>query len=365
MHRLRRPFHAAALLLAGALLVFSLSGFGRPDAAPFAGAAPSPRIVLPAFVVRCSTLPDDAPFRVSRPGYCVNEDGEAIADSGADAAPALEATPELQWEAFDRYWRKIHGPKIIHEDGPTDFATRLLLRYEQQHRIPAGPTSAFRPPYPPQVDEDDLLVTDPHARVPAYQRPRFDGLAQLAYESREDLLTFFGLEPGDKYGDKIIPDEQVFLKGFAFNISREFVLIPDRGTRDPIILVKTHERDASFSRREFQEYWLEEHAKTLTTNGKAGRLVQRYAQLHNISRPEDAPLFDPVGDRFDVISVLSFANVNDLEAFLVSPLHEQLEEAEEEFTEESRFFTAVNFVIINREDVERPTIGVHRSRPGR
>ena len=100
-----------------------------------------PRIVLPAFVVRCDTTAD-TPIRVSRPSYCVNEEGEGIADPGADpTVPALEADPELRWEAFDEYWRKVHGPKIIHVDGPDDQGTQLLLRYEQQPRTLGGPTS--------------------------------------------------------------------------------------------------------------------------------------------------------------------------------------------------------------------------------
>jgi hypothetical protein len=343
------------LAAASTLLLATGAGAERAERKPGRHTA-EPRIVLPAFVVRCSTLPDEPPFRVARPSYCVNEHGEGIAEPGADPpVPALEPVPELQWEAFDEYWRKVHGPKIIHDDGPDDEATRLLRRYEQQHRIPGGPTSEFPPPYLPQVDDEGLLVTDPHARVRPYQPPAFDGLAQLAFATREDFFTFFGLEPGDKYIDKIVPDERVFLKGFAFNISKEYILLPDDETRDPIILIKTHERAPNLSREEFQELWLEEHAKDVLSSRTARRLVGRYAQLHNVSTPADGAFYDPVGDRFDVVSVLSFANVNHLEEFLASDAYREIEAAEDRYTAETRYFTAVNYTIRNFEGKERAT----------
>ncbi|MCC7126090.1 MAG: EthD domain-containing protein [Acidobacteria bacterium] len=316
-----------------------------------------PRIVLPAFVVRCDTTPDVAPFRVARPGYCVNENGEAIADPAANPqVPALEPNPELRWEAFDEYWRKIHGPKIVHVDGPGDTATGRLLRYEQQHRIPGGPTSAAAPPYRPQVDANGLLVTDPQARVADYVRPSFDGLAQLAFATRADFNAFFGVLPGDKYLEKIVPDEKVFLKGFVFNISEEHILIPDKGTRDPIILVKTLERGPQFTSREaFQARWLAERTKVVASSPTSRKLIERYAQLHNISNPADGAFYDPVGDRYDVVEVLSFANPSHLEEYLASPDYAKVMTDDARYVARTEFFTAVNYVIKNDERNEHET----------
>ena len=331
--------------LAAGVFLFAVVAALAPAVSAQLAVLRDPRIVLPAFVVRCDTTPDTA-ARASRPSYCVNVEGEGIADPGADpTVPALEAEPELRWEAFDEYWRKIHGPKIIHQEGSADVVTQLLLRYEQQHRIPGGPTSAKAPPYAPQVGADGLLIPDPHANVAGYSRPSFDGLAQLAYATRADLDAFFGLAPGDKYLEKIIPDERVFLKGFAFNLSREFIIIPDEGTRDPIIFIKTHERAPGLSRGEFLGLWLNSHAQLVVGNPDAARYVKRYAQLHNVSVPEDAPFFDPVGDQFDGITVMSFANVTELEAFLASDGYAAIAADEAVFTGRSEFFTAVDYII--------------------
>ena len=354
-HPDRSSFHPFALLYANPLLLLGLvlssaPTFADPDTI-------KPRIVLPAFVVRCDITPNTPPFRVARPGYCVNKSGQAIADPAASPhTPALESSAELDWEAFDQYWRKVHGPKIIYVDGPGDNVTQLLLRYEQQHRIAGGPTSAAAPPYRAEVDANGLLITAPHAVVPAYVRPSFDGLAQLAFASRADFNSFFGVQPGDKYLEKIVPDERVFLKGFAFNISKEFVIIPDKGTRDPIILVKTLERGPQFaSRKQFQEFWLEHRTRLVVSSSSSRKLVQRYAQLHNISSPSDGAFYDPVGDRYDVIEVLSFANPNQLEDYLSSAEYEAVAADDARYSARTEFFTAVNYVIKNVDRSEKKT----------
>jgi SAM-dependent methyltransferase len=206
-----------------------------------------------------------------------------------------------------------------------------------------------------EVDASGLLITDPHAHVPAYDRPSFDGLAQLAFASKADFFTFFGVNPGDKYHDKIQPDEKVFLKGFAFNISKEFLIIPDRETRDPIIFVETHKRKPSFTRAQFQDYWLDVHAHLVVSQPLVRRLVKRYAQLHNISVPTDA-FYDPIGDQFDGITVMSFANPTDLENFLTSSTYARIVADENVFVAESDYFTAINYIIINKIPHERRTI---------
>ena len=345
-----KGFSCSAVVLA---LVFSFLSLATPVA--LCAEPQEPLIVLPALVVRCDTTPDTA-IRVSRPGYCVNVNGQAILDpSASPKVPALESEAELRFEAFDQYWRKVHGPKIIHVDGPSDHATQVLMRYEQQHRVTSGPSSAFHPPYLPEVDATGLLITDPHAHVPAYDRPSFDGLAQLAFASKADFFTFFGVNPGDKYHDKIQPDEKVFLKGFAFNISQEFLIIPDRETRNPIIFVETHKRKPSFTRAQFQDYWLDVHAHLVVSQPLVRRLVKRYAQLHNISVPTDA-FYDPIGDQFDGITVMSFANPTDLENFLTSSTYARIVADENVFIAKSDYFTAINYIIINKIPHERRTI---------
>jgi hypothetical protein len=304
----------------------------------------SPLIVLNALIIRAESTPPTG-LRVARPRYSVNRAGQGIEEGGvSDRTLALTAQPQLEWEAFDEYWRKIHGPKILHSEGESDRITPLLVYYLQQHRVPSGPSSENPPPYSARLNSAGRLVPDPAAQVPPYRRPIWDGLALLAYRSKEDLATFFDLGPG-KYGDKIVPDEAVFVRGFAFHVAEEHVVIQNGDRRrDPIIMVKTHTRNMGSTRADFRARWQTQHARLISGLTQAQGVIRRYAQLHNLSQPGDL-LYDPVGDRFDGVTVMSFANMNELEDFLASPEYRRVESDEREFAAESRYFTAINYVI--------------------
>lgn len=304
----------------------------------------APLVVLNAMVMRAESLPDEG-TRQARPKYCVNEGGQGVHDDGtANRTMALTDRPALEWEAFDEYWRKTHGPKILHDEGPDDRGTPLLVFYLQQHRLPGGPTSHDTFPYPAKTGADGRLVPDPAARVAPYRRPSFDGIAQLAFRTKDDVATFFDGGPG-KYGDKIIPDEAVFIKGFAFNLNEEHVVIASAAKRrDPIILLKNHVRKKGLTREAFRARWIGAHADLVRSLPQAKDVICRYAQLHNVSEPGDT-LYDEAGDRIDGTTAMSFANANDLEDFLASEAYTTLVRDETEFAAESEFYTAINYVI--------------------
>lgn len=304
----------------------------------------APLHVLNALVVRADTLPPEGARR-ARSRYSVNRAGEGIEDPDVrDRTLALTSQPQLEWEAFDAYWRKIHGPKILHQDTADDRQTRLLAYYLQQHRVPGGPTSDDTLPYAAPLAEDGRLPRDPAARCAPYQRPAWDGIAQLGFRSRADLEGFFDVGPG-KYGERIVPDEAVFIRGFGFHIAEEHLVL-QRGDRrrDPIILIKTHVRNADLDRESFRGRWMAQHASLVAGTRGDAALLRRYAQLVNVSRPGDR-LYDPDGDRFDGVSVMSFANINDVETFLASEAYAGIRADEVEFAAESPFFTALNYVI--------------------
>ncbi|MCZ4061468.1 hypothetical protein O3W44_23495 [Pantoea sp. LMR881] len=60
---------------------------------------------------------------------------------------ALEAEPNLAFEHWDEYWRKVHGPKFAYAGPGTQ--NDSVLRYDQVHRLASGPSSWFRPPIVP------------------------------------------------------------------------------------------------------------------------------------------------------------------------------------------------------------------------
>ena len=299
-----------------------------------------PLIATPTFVSRVDTT-----ARVQRPvdkGFSLDREGDALAEpSAAKEPPAIEADPNLAWEHWDEYWRKVHGPKFAYEEpGGT---TEPVVRYDQLHRLPSGPSSFFKPPYGAMVQDNGKLVADAYARVPSYGRPKWDGLAYIAYESEEAMKKLLGQ---NKYTQRVVADEETAFRVVTRNYAREYILLPSALHRDPISLVKIHQRHAGLSREEFQCRWLDEHAELVLSKPATHQYVRRYAQLHYLGSTQE----DPEGSRMDGISVLSFASVNDLEDYLTHADHAAIAASESALSNAvgSEWWTAVNYSVINR-----------------
>lgn len=298
-----------------------------------------PLIVTGTFVSRV----DDTP-RSERP----QDEGSARDKQGREVrhpdwhpgALALEPDPDLAFEHWDEYWRKVHGPKFAWDEPGS--SSERVLRYDQLHRIASGPSSFFRPPYRAMIDENGKLPADPEKHVPAFNRPRWDGLAYITYAEEDDIARTLDQE---KFARRIIADEQVAFRMVTREIAREFILIPSARHRDAISLLKIHVRRPELSRAEFQQRLLGEHARTVLAQPATHEFVRRYAQLHNIGSTQD----DPEGSRIDAVSILAFACVNDVEDYLVSDDHAAIEASETALAGEgSEWWTAVNYSVINR-----------------
>ena len=302
-------------------------------------ATSKPLIVTPTFVSRVDdTAPRDRP---QDEGSSKDVRGNEVRHP--DRHPgrlALEPDPNLAFEHWDEYWRKVHGPKFAwNEPGSS---SEGVLRYDQVHRISAGPSSFFRPPYRAMVDESGLLPSDPAKRVPQFGRPRWDGLAYITYAEQADIERVLGQE---KFARRIIEDERVAFRMVTREITREFILIPSARHRDAISLVKIHRRRPELSRETFQRRLLSEHAPLVLAQGATHEFVRRYAQLHNIGSTQE----DPEGSRIDAVTIMAFASVNDVEDYLVSTDHAAIEASEDRLAGAgSEFWTAVNYSVINR-----------------
>jgi len=300
----------------------------------------APLIVTPTFLTRADSTPRAE--RPMDPGSTKGQHGEAVENPDAEPAEiALEADPNLSYERWDEYWRKVHGPKFAYEEPGTD--NEPVLRYDQVHRFAGGPSSYFRPPYLAMVEADGKLVSDPYARVPAYRRPCFDGFAYIAYAAEADINRVLKQPQYDK---RIIADEQTAFRLVTREIAREYILLPSPQHRDPLSLVKIHYRRPELSREEFQARLLDHHAALVIAQPATHTYVRRYAQLHNIGSTQA----DPEGSLIDAISVLSFASVNDVEDYLATNEYQAIEADEATFIdlERSEFWTGLNYSVINR-----------------
>ena len=288
-------------------------------------ATTKPLIVTPTFVSRV----DDTAWGV-RPrdeGSSKGRDGREVPhpDRHPDAL-AIEPDPNLAFEHWDEYWRKVHGPKFAYDEPGS--SSELVLRYDQLHRVASGPSSFFRPPYRAMTEGGGRLVSDPEKRVPAFGRPRWDGLAYIVYSEDADIERTLGQE---KFARRIIADEQVAFRMVTREIAREHILIPSARHRDPISLVKIHVRRPELTREAFQQRMLVEDAERVLAQPATHPYVRRYAQLHTIGSTQE----DPEGSRIDAVSVLAFASLNDVEDYLVSSDHEAIEASESMLAGES------------------------------
>jgi hypothetical protein len=298
-----------------------------------------PLIVTPTFVSRVDDTargerPQDSGSAKSTHGH------EVHLPSWRPHALALEGDPNLAFEHWDEYWRKVHGPKFAWDEPGS--SSQGVLRYDQVHRVASGPSSFFRPPYCAMVDESGRLPSDPWKRVPPFERPRWDGLAYIAYAAQDDIESTLGQE---KFAKRIIADEQTAFRMVTREITEEFVLIPSERHRDPISLVKIHMRRPELSREAFRQRLLNDHADLVLAQPATGDFVRRYAQLHNIGSTQK----DPEGSRIDAVSILAFASMNDVEDYLVSDDHPAIEGSEDALCGEgSEWWTAINYSVINR-----------------
>lgn len=298
-----------------------------------------PLIVTPTFVSRVddtprSDRPQDSGSAKSRHGHEVN------LPNWRAGALALEGDPNVAFEHWDEYWRKVHGPKFAWDEPGSSSAK--VLRYDQIHRIASGPSSGFPPPYRAMVDVSDRLPSDPWKRVPEFKRPRWDGLAYIAYAEQGDIEATLGQE---KFAKRIIADEQTAFRMVTREITREFILIPSKRHRDAVSLVKIHMRRPELSRDEFHQKLLGGHADLVLAQGATRELVRRYAQLHNIGSTQA----DPEGSKIDAVSILSFACMNDVEDYLLHADHAAIVESEGALAGDgSEWWTAVNYSLINR-----------------
>jgi hypothetical protein len=311
----------------------------RPPLGATQGSTTKPLIVTPTFLTRSDATPRGE--RPQDPGSSKDKDGNEVRDpSQRPQALALESNPNLAFEHWDEYWRKVHGPKFAWDEPGS--SSKLVLRYDQVHRIASGPSSLFPPPYRAMIGEDGRLPSKPEQRVPPLRRPHWDGFAYITYAEQDDIEKTLKQE---KFDQRIVADEQVVFRMVTREITREFILIPSERHRDPIGLVKIHMRAPGLSREEFQRRLLGEHADVVLAQASTREFVKRYAQLHNIGSTQE----DPEGSKIDAVSVLSFASLNDVEDYLVSEDHRAIEASENALQGEgSEWWTAINYSVINR-----------------
>ena len=78
----------------------------------------------------------------------------------------------------------------------------------------------------------------------------------MAFNNLRDFTESFGQGKFPKY---IVPKERIMFRSVPHMVPAEYIVIPYRGPRPAIMLIKVHVAGA-VGREKFQEHWLCEHA---------------------------------------------------------------------------------------------------------
>ncbi len=122
----------------------------------------------------------------------------------------LRRLPHLSREGFQRYWLETHGPLVRRHA-----AGLRIRRYVQLHTLVSPLNEALR-----------ASRGGPEA---------YDGIAELWWDSAEDLSAAMNTPEGQRAGQELLADEQRFidLEGSPIWVGEEHVVIAvDPGAHD-------------------------------------------------------------------------------------------------------------------------------------
>jgi len=104
----------------------------------------NPLMVLASLLSRADNTPLSHRRRDSN--NLLDHEGKVITEP-ADSSQilALSSDPNISYEKWTEYWRKVHGPRFIHAQDTEEGKIQHLIRYDQVHRLSGGPTN-FTPP---------------------------------------------------------------------------------------------------------------------------------------------------------------------------------------------------------------------------
>ncbi len=176
----------------------------------------------------------------------------------------LRRKTELSLEEFQAYWRTTHGPLVAKH------AEHLnILRYVQVHTL-----------------EDP--ANDAMARARGGMEPPYDGVAELWWNTRDELVAASETAEGRAALGELLEDERRFIdlpsSTLWFNyeypqvnpVSEELVARP-RSPYVKLFFCLRHLPEQKME--EAQLYWRTRHGPLIRAGAQAGRIL-RYIQVH-------------------------------------------------------------------------------------
>jgi uncharacterized protein (TIGR02118 family) len=187
----------------------------------------------------------------------------------------LRRASHLSLGEFHDYWRNAHAPLVAR------YQTAMgLVRYVQAHALD---------------DEQNARMA---AQRDGAMEPRYDGVAELWWESEEDLTTHAGTPEGREAGAALLEDERRFidLAQSPLWLAHEYPQV--NPTPESIVarersgVVKLHfplRHLPTLTMEEAQRYWRVQHGPKIRRHAAASGLL-RYQQVHRYESPVEAML---------------------------------------------------------------------------
>jgi uncharacterized protein (TIGR02118 family) len=186
----------------------------------------------------------------------------------------LRRQPHLSLDEFQDYWRNVHAPLVASHQRALG-----LLRYVQVHAI------------------DDELNARANAQRDGVMEPPYDGVAELWWESEEELVASGATPEGRRAGAALLEDEARFidLPRSPLWLAHEYpqinpwpeVVARERSTVLKLYFPLRHLPHLSFD--EAQRYWRVQHGPKIRRQAPASGLL-RYMQVHRYESPVEAAL---------------------------------------------------------------------------
>jgi uncharacterized protein (TIGR02118 family) len=177
----------------------------------------------------------------------------------------LRRQPHLSLAEFQTYWRDRHGPLVASHQHALG-----IQRYVQAHALDDGSDARM------------------HAQRDGVMEPRYDGVAELWWESEEDLVAAGATQEGRDAGRALLEDERTFidLAHSPLWLAHEYPQVnpsPENlVARERSGLVKLHfplRHLTSLTMAEAQRYWRVQHGPKIRRQATASGLL-RYQQVH-------------------------------------------------------------------------------------
>ena len=186
----------------------------------------------------------------------------------------LRRAPHLSLADFQDYWRTTHAPLVASHQSALD-----IMRYVQVHAL------------------DDEMDARMAAQRDGVMEPRYDGVAELWWESEEALAQASATTAGRAAGAALLEDERRFidLPRSPLWLAHEYPQInpaPEVVARERTGVVKLYfplRHLPSLTFDDAQRYWRVQHGPTIRRQAVAQGLL-RYQQVHRYESPVEAAL---------------------------------------------------------------------------